>query len=206
MAIVLMLAGISSQSWGQAQSQIFEYNTPVTWLGVDFSEVRYMGDLENTADGNSLKTVFPKINDLIVNEPEKYNLKNAFYKQNISPNLDAVSRVNEKLDPSDIVTTDLNDYSRMDESFIQKMVSKYKFENVDPVGLVIIMEGMNKSIPQASMWVTFVDTKSNKVLFTKRLTSKAGGFGLRNYWASSIHKVFTEVEKKEFKKWKKGKS
>jgi hypothetical protein len=42
--------------------------------------------------------------------------------------------------------------------------------------------------------------RTKKVLFTKRITGKALGFGFRNYWAGSMKNVFKTM-KKEFKNW-----
>lgn len=200
---VMISFGLSESALAQNNSKIFDYNVPAVWLGVDFSEARYIPGAEDNTSGNNLKEVFERINGVIVNEPDKYKLKNRFYKQEITDDLSTVSAINEKINPADIVSESSADYTRMDEAFIKKMVGKYKIKKQDKVGIVIIMEGMNKRLPQASMWVTFIDLSNHQVLLTKRMTGKPGGFGLRNFWASSVSKVLEEVEKSAYNKWKK---
>lgn len=200
---VMISFGLSESALAQNNSKIFDYNVPAVWLGVDFSEARYIPGAEDNTSGNNLKEVFERINGVIVNEPDKYKLKNRFYKQEITDDLSTVSAINEKINPANIVSESSADYTRMDEAFIKKMVGKYKIKKQDKVGIVIIMEGMNKRLPQASMWVTFIDLSNHQVLLTKRMTGKPGGFGLRNFWASSISKVLEEVEKSAYNKWKK---
>lgn len=200
---VMISFGLSESALAQNNSKIFDYNVPAVWLGVDFSEARYIPGAEDNTSGNNLKEVFERINGVIVNEPDKYKLKNRFYKQEITDDLSTVSAINEKINPANIVSESSADYTRMDEAFIKKMVGKYKIKKQDKVGIVIIMEGMNKRLPQASMWVTFIDLSNHQVLLTKRMTGKPGGFGLRNFWASSVSKVLEEVEKSAYNKWKK---
>lgn len=201
--IVMITIGLPRTSSAQKNSKIFDYDVPAVWLGVDFSEARYiLGEGDNTS-GNNLKEIFERINGVIVNEPDKYKLKNRFYKQELTEQLSIVSAINEKINPANIVSESSSDYTRMDEAFIKKMVKRYQIKKQDKVGIVIIMEGMNKRLPQASMWVTFIDLSNQQVLLTKRMTGKPGGFGLRNYWASSVSKVLEEVEKSAYNKWKK---
>lgn len=200
---VMITIGLPGNSSAQKNSKIFDNDVPAVWLGVDFSEVRYIPRAEDIPSGNNLKEVFERINGVIVNEPDKYKLKNRFYKQEIAEDLRAVSAINEKINPANIVSESSADYTRMDEAFIKKMVGKYQIKKQDKVGIVIIMEGMNKRLPQASMWVTFIDLSNHQVLLTKRMTGKPGGFGLRNFWASSVSKVLEEVEKSAYNKWKK---
>ncbi len=203
--ISLVLLFAQSSGLSQEMSDIFNPRTPLIWLGVDFSEARYFGDDKDAVEGEALKDVFDRINDLIVSEADKYSLERAFHNKSISTELGAVTTVNDATDESLIVSYALRDYSRMDAAFIRQMVKRYNLESQKGVGVVFIMEGMDKSKPEAAMWVTFIRMSDQSVLLTKRMRGKAGGFGLRNYWTSAIHKVLIEVEKKEFNKWKRQK-
>lgn len=191
--------------WSQDRSDIFNPKTSIVWLGVDFSEARYFGDDKDAVSGDAIKSVFERINDLIINESDKYNLRNAFHNKAISTEIQAVTTVNDATDDSAIVSEDKGDYTRMDDAFIQNMVKRYALDSKKGVGVVFIVEGMDKSRPEAAIWVTYIRMSDQSVLLTKRLTGKAGGFGLRNFWASAIHKVLLEVEKKEYNKWKRQK-
>ena len=42
------------------------------------------------------------------------------------------------------------------------------------------------------------------MLMTERMVEEAkGGFGFRNYWASTIKELIDDIDKKKFKEWKK---
>lgn len=196
---------LTSISFAQTKEDIFRKETPITWLGIDFSEARYIGD-PGTVDGYEMKVLFDKINQLILAEPDKYNLRKSFYKSYVTPNLSVVNAVNSKIDESKLLSNDNNDITRINADMVQLMVNRYKFENINGIAVVFIMESMNKNTSHASMWVAFVNTSNNKVLLTSRLVGKSGGFGFRNHWAGSVLKVLELIRAKQYKAWQKGKS
>ena len=199
--LVLML--LASTLVAQTREDIFRKETPVTWLGIDFSEARYIGD-PGTVDAYEMKGLFGKINQLMLAEPDKYDLRKSFYKSYITPNLSIVNNLNAGIDESKLMSNDNNDITRINADMVQMMVNKYKFENINGIALVLIMESMNKNTSQASMWVTFVNASDNKVLLTSRLVGKSGGFGFRNHWAGSVLKVLDLIRSKQYKAWQKG--
>jgi len=199
--LVLML--LASTLVAQTREDIFRKETPVTWLGIDFSEARYIGD-PGTVDAYEMKGLFGKINQLMLAEPDKYDLRKSFYKSYITPNLSIVNNLNTGIDESKLMSNDNNDITRINADMVQMMVNKYKFENINGIALVLIMESMNKNTSQASMWVTFVNASDNKVLLTSRLVGKSGGFGFRNHWAGSVLKVLDLIRSKQYKAWQKG--
>lgn len=199
--LVLML--LASTLVAQTREDIFRKETPVTWLGIDFSEARYIGD-PGTVDAYEMKGLFGKINQLILAEPDKYDLRKSFFKSYITPNLSIVNNLNTGIDESKLMSNDNNDITRINADMVQMMVNKYKFENINGIALVLIMESMNKNTGQASMWVTFVNASDNKVLLTARMVGKSGGFGFRNHWAGSVHKVLELIRSKQYKAWQKG--
>ncbi len=199
--LVLML--LASTLVAQTREDIFRKETPVTWLGIDFSEARYIGD-PGTVDAYEMKGLFGKINQLMLAEPDKYDLRKSFYKSYITPNLSIVNNLNAGIDESKLMSNDNNDITRINADMVQMMVNKYKFENINGIALVLIMESMNKNTGQASMWVTFVNASDNKVLLTSRMVGKSGGFGFRNHWAGSVLKVLDLIRSKQYKAWQKG--
>jgi hypothetical protein len=72
-------------------------------------------------------------------------------------------------------------------------------------GLLFVMEAMRKEEKNsgAAIWVTLVDMKTKKILMTERIESKVGGgFGFRNYWASTIKNLIDDIDEKKYKEWK----
>ena len=69
---------------------------------------------------------------------------------------------------------------RFTNATIESIVRGYNFSGKKGIGLMFIMETMNKASATASMYVTFINLSSGKVLLTERMTAKAAGFGFRN--------------------------
>jgi hypothetical protein len=67
---------------------------------------------------------------------------------------------------------------------------------------MINVESFDKTGEQASMYVTFINLSSKKVLMTERLTAEPTGFGLRNYWAGAVYSMYKQISKKELRNWR----
>jgi len=175
----------------------------LTYLGIDFTNARVI----NVPDANSFdirNKWYSSINDLVVNEPKKFDIAGAFHKSNVGSNLSAVRAKNEKINAEEIVSSNTDDFYRLKEADIAATVKALNIEKKTGIGLLFVMEGMKKMDKRgvASMWVVLVDMQSKKVLMTERFESKASGIGNRNYWASTIKETLDEIERKRYKGWK----
>lgn len=201
---ILFMLGISTQSFSQTLNEFFNNSElNLTYLGIDFTKAR----LINVADANSFdirNRLYGSINDLVVNEPKKFDLAGAFHKSNVGSNLSAVRARNEKINAEEIVSSNTDDFYRLKETDISAAVKALNIEKKNGIGMLFVMEGMKKMDKKgiASMWVVLVDLQSKKVLMTERFESKATGIGFRNYWASTIKETLDEIEKKKYKAWK----
>jgi hypothetical protein len=200
-ATLLFLSTIKL-SPAQSIHDVFAPTVPVTWYGVDFTEVRYFGET-GTVDTREMITLFSSINMLLISEPDKYQIGKFFYKKQVMPSLSMMDAHNKKTDPDRIISLDFAEYNRMDVEFIKKMVSRLNFGSDKGLGLMFIMEGLNKTKKEAAMWITYVNVETKEVVFTARVTGQPGGFGFRNHWAGSILEVMERVYRSEYKKWKK---
>lgn len=197
----LTLASLGS--FAQTLKDVFTNSeTPLVYLGIDFTKARILDD----AAANEMEIrdrQFAAINDVIVNEPKRYDIAGAFNKSNIDHDLGLVGKRNLKVNAETIKSTNSSDFDRLKESDITTLVKGFDFEKLKGVGILFVMEGMSKSRKAASIWVTLIDIKSKKVLMTERIESKvAGGFSFRNYWASSIRTLLETIDKKKYKEWK----
>lgn len=203
-ALLLISGACVPFSSVQAQSAADFFNTQtgnVTWLGIDFTEMRLFGDLE--ASGSDIKEkYFTGINSVVVTETEKYNISKTFRKSPLAQNLKYVMEANAQADPDKIKTFNSADMSRMDEKAVQQVVSRYKFSNEKGYGILFIAEGFNKSETTAYYWVTILDMSNGNVLFTKRVSGKAMGFGFRNFWARSVYEILKDIDKQQYANWK----
>ena len=198
----LLLLGSSATSFAQTLKDVFNNSeSPLTYLGIDFSKARLL-DVGNVDDIRN--RLYGSINELIVNEPKKFDLKGAFSKSNINHDFGAVTKNNAKTNMNDILSTNSADFNRLAESDIAATVKALDLSGKSGVGLLFVMEAMRKIDKKgdAAIWVTLVDMKTKKVLMTERIVEKATGIGFRNYWASTIKEVIEEIEKKKYKEWR----
>lgn len=200
--VIIALIGLSQPLFSQTAKEIFNSSeTPITYLGVDFTQAKLIGDA--AADAVAFKSRhFSSINQVVVNEPKKYDIAKALQKSNVSTDINVTETVNSSIDADGFKSQNSADDKRLDAAAIQKVVKNYKLNGKKGIGLVFIMESMNKTAKTGSMYVTFIDMPSAKVLHTERLTGKAQGFGDRNYWAKTIYEVLEQIEKSKYKEWK----
>lgn len=181
----------------------------ITWLGLDFSQVHFIGEAAQWQDVGDINNdelrdkYFVAWNDLFINEQSKYDVAGAVGRSEVSYATEVTEKSNNKL-TRDFFSSNGNDYQLLDEQKVQKLVSKYNFQGKSGIGMMFFVEGMSKGKAEASMWVTFVDMKAKKVLLTKRMEEKARGFGFRNYWAKTFYLALKDMKSGAFKKWKKG--
>jgi hypothetical protein len=198
----VLLFGSSTQSFSQTLKDVFNNSeSPLMYLGIDFTKARLL-DVGNADDIRN--RLYGSINELIVNEPKKFDLKGAFSKSNIDHDFGAVTKNNAKVNMNDIISTNSADFDRLKESDIAAAVKALDLSGKTGVGLLFVMEAMRKidKKGEAAIWVTLVDMKTKKVLMTERIIEKATGIGFRNYWASTIKEVIDDIDKKKYKEWR----
>ena len=197
---LVAIAGLLQPVFSQTAKEIFNSGTPITYLGVDFTQARLINDAGASATDLKEKH-FPGINQVVINEPKKYDLEKAF-KTTITSDISVTEKVNSTIEADKIKSSSSSDENRLDAAAIQNVVNQYDVSGKKGVGLVFIMEGLNKPGAKGSMYVTFIDMPSKKVLFTERMIGKAGGFGYKNFWAKSVYEVLEDIQKSKYKEWK----
>ena len=199
---VILFSGISISSFSQTLKEVFSNSeAPLTYLGIDFSKSRLL-DQGNPSEIRD--KYYVSINDLIVYEPKKYDLKGAFNKSTIDHDFSAVTKNNANANVKEILSSNEADFNRFKESDIKSIVNDLDLSGKQGIGLLFVMEAMRKIKKNSgvAIWVTLVDMKTKKVLMTERIESEViGGIGFRNYWASAIKNLIDNIEKKKYKEW-----
>ena len=185
----------------QTFQDYFKPETNVTWLGIDFTDVKVIGHTDMELEDLATRQ-FQGINELVLAEPKKFDLPKAFHKESVASDLSLVKAKNKGISDSQIKSDNDADLARFSNATIDKMVKSYDFGSKKGIGVIFFMEGMSKKKERSYIWVTFIDMGSKKVLYTERMEEKVGGFGLRNYYAKSIYEALEDIEKK-YKDWKK---
>lgn len=201
---VLLFLGVSQTVFSQTLNEFFNNSEMhLTFLGVDFSKAKLIND--PTANSFDVRNkVYPGINSTVVGDPKRYDIAGAFHKTNVSSDISAVNAKNEKINAENILSSNTEDFNHFTESDITAVVKGLSISGKTGIGLLFVMEGMKKMAKagDASVWVVLIDLKSKKVLMSERFENKAGGIGLKNYWASTIRATLDDIKKKKYKEWK----
>jgi hypothetical protein len=189
-------------SYSQTIKDVFSSKeTPMLYLGIDFTKAKLIGD-ETTSTSDIRDREFLAINGLVVEEPKKFKLDAAFRKNNIDHDLSLVEKRNEKINADQIKSSSSADFHRLKPEDINALVAGFDFGDKKGIGILFVMEGMDKMGKAAAIWVTLIDMRGKKVLLTDRVEGKTGmSFGFRNFWATAVHSVIENIDKKKYKEW-----
>lgn len=205
--LVLAAVLLSFTVFAQSKADVFNDNTPITWLGLDFSQLKFIGDASQWQDAGEITNsqmrdkYFPSWNNLFIAEKDKYKVADAVRRTEVAYAIEITEKANNSL-KGNFFESDGNKYQLLDEQKVTALVKKYDFKGNIGIGMMFFVEGMSKGREHGSMWVTFVDMKSKTVLLTKRVEGKAGGFGFRNYWAKTFVNALKTI-KSDWKSWSK---
>jgi hypothetical protein len=200
----LFIAGIPAAKAQDAKA-VFSSNE-IVWFGLDFSKAKFVGAFDQgmglgPATGQDIKNKYAGgWNDLIAKEQPKYDLKKAFRKDNVIYDLKSMGEINKNLDAEAAMSYN---EGKIDEKQIPDMIKKYVPDvKKEGVGLSFIVENFNKNTQMADVYVTFFDIASKKLLFTEKVSGKAMGVGMRNYWAGAIKDILKQIDETQYKNWK----
>jgi hypothetical protein len=200
---LLVFLVVSLASFGQDVKDIFERKSKITWLGLDLTGAKFIGDRARYGSTSDVMHLMESWNDLMVKEHDKYNVKLAIQKDNIEEALDVAKDHNAGLDVSDKFSNDEKDHFHLYENDITSIIADYDFKGNSGIGLIFNVESFNKLKDEALVWITFVNMDTKEVFFTERLTGQPGGSGLRNFWGNSMETILLKIRKKEFENWRK---
>lgn len=180
--------------------------TKITWLGIDFSHVKLIGEFSQFAEAGTTGAAvikdkyFSGWNNLILNEYEKYNIEGMIRKENINLNISGIEKINNKTAIEDLESDDQPNYLKED---IALFIKKYNFEEKAGIGLLMVADYLNKTREEAKYHFVAINLTNNEVLLYESFVTKPGGFGLRNYWAKTFYDVIISIRDVKYKNWKK---
>jgi hypothetical protein len=203
LAMSLLLSPVFMQAQSLSAKSFFNTDSiPAVYLGIDFTLAKLINDAESDAKIIQSQQ-FNGINDLIVKEYKKYDVQKAYHRINWTVDLKEVEERNQKANPDQLKSTNDADLTRLNAVDIDKLVNNFNYGTHKGYGVLLIVEGMDKTKKLATIWFTLINLDSKSVLTTERVNGKLGsGFGFRNYWASAIKNAINDVEDKNYKQWK----
>ncbi len=196
---------ISAQA--QTTKDLFTDNDfQYVWFGVDYTNVKLIGDFYATNMGDSEPLHFIKDNyykawnDLIKNERRKFSVENMLKKSEVTYDIKMMEALNQTGGYDNL---EAEKGEQLSEEVLTNAVKNYDLNYDGGVGVVIIAEYLDKSMGEASYVLEIFNIATREKLIEERFVTKPAGFGVRNYWAGSIYYVFKTVADKRYKAWKK---
>jgi len=197
--ITLLLVAVQASAQNTL-SDLYSGKAKLTFLGLDFTQAKYIGRAGFTDPVAIKNQHMVSWNNLIEYEPKKFSMQDAFklkpdqYQSKVADMI----KLNESAEVKDNITEEAYTIT---EDQVKKSVSKYSLSEKDGIGLVYVVESLNKNAEKMYAWVTFIDLKTKKVLYTEKLEGSAAGFGFRNYWAGAVYKINKSIGSKYYKQW-----
>lgn len=187
--LVLLFLASSLLCFGQDKKDI-QNLSPVTFYGVDFSQAKVFGAKDS---GQQFWATYPDINKLFITEPKKYDIGKRLDVEVAVTSLEAVNEANKKVNPDNIITTD-NTYTLTEQQIAEVIKALPILSQEEKTGLVMVAMLLNKAEQRATYQVVFFNTKTREIIFSRPTNGKAFGFGLRNYWAGSVHSAIKKLD------------
>jgi hypothetical protein len=193
--IAMLLLNVAGVTFVRA-AETASPNTLV-WCGLDYSKVKMIG----TLDFRNPDQIFPGMltawNGLFMTEmlPQLEKMAGS-----VRTDLQAVQQSNEKakaaqIEHKDGSSDEMVKPTHITEADIAGMVTSYKLENSQGLGLVFIMDRLVKAQEMVCVHVVFFDVASRKVVRSERVCGKAGGIGFRNFWFRPVKDTVKQLPK-----------
>jgi len=205
--IISLICAMASVHAQKTEKDVFS-KEKLIWYGLDFSQARFVGQFDQgagaaPATAQDIKQKYiPAWNKLVIDEPNKFDIKNFFRKPTVIYDIAPVEKNNDNINEDKLL--DINEFSFTNpNSVVEKIVNGYsKGDNAEGLGLVFIVESVNKANVEMRVYVTYFDIASHQVIFSEKVTGKPRGIGLRNYWGGAVFDVMEMVEKYHYGVWK----
>lgn len=188
----------------QTKDDLFAGTADVTWLGLDFSQAKFIGEATGFKDhgevtnGEMRDRYIPGWNMLFVNEQKKYDVAKYTHRAEVKYGIDVTDHANSEI-KKDFFSKDPSEYNSLDAAKVEGLVKKYDFKGKKGIGLIIFVEGMSKGKEEASGWAVYVNLDKKSVIMSQHVTGKPGGFGFKNYWAKSFLGMLKDSDYKDWK-------
>lgn len=201
-AFILFL-GVKSVS-AQTKEDLFAGTVDVTWLGLDFSQAKFIGEAAGFKDkgevtnGDMRDRYIPGWNMLFINEPKRYDVPKYTHRAEVKYGIEGVDHANSEI-KKDFFSKDPSEYGSLDAAKVEALVKKYDFKGKKGIGLMIFIDGMSKPKEEASGWAVYVNLDKKSVIMSQHVTGKPRGFGFKNYWAGAYLAMLKDCDYKDWK-------
>jgi hypothetical protein len=200
---VILLFCFVIVSQAQTKKDIFDPKVPVTWLGIDFSGAKFIGDRERLATQSDAMKLMTDLNNLMKAEADKYNVGRALNRKDVVMDIDVTREHNAALEINDVFSEKSSDHLALTPAGVEAIVETYDFKGHTGLGVMFNVGSFNKNEEEGVLYFTVVNMETKEVLLSERYVQKPGGFSIRNYWARTIYDTIDRIDSKDYNAWKK---
>jgi hypothetical protein len=191
LTVLVLCAGLQS-AFAQTRADIFNKAVNITWLGMDFTQAKFIGSeaayKNEVINAEFVEKYIPAWAGLFLTEPKTYNPAKAVHRDSVSFAYGVTEAVNSKI-AKNFFDENPSHFNTLKEADISKLVSNYDFQGHKGIGMMFFVDGLSKARREAGVWVTFVNMNDKTVLLTVYRSGGSRGFGFRNYWAHSWYNI-----------------
>lgn len=186
----------------QQPDNILDAKMPVTWLGLDFTNAKFIGSTAEFGTPEKSGELMAAWNSLLSKEHAKFDVGRYFRKREVNLDFALTSNKNKSLDfASKIASGEANELSKSD---IEEIIGAYDFTGRTGLGLMFNVESFNREKVKSAIWITFIDLNTGEVIFTERRIGRPSGIGVRNFWGNSVLNMMQGISRKDFDAWANG--
>ncbi len=162
----------------------------LTNFGIDYSLAKVYGGKDS---GHQYWITYADINEMFIAKSKTFDIGKRLGIPVEVVSLQAVNEVNKKINPDQIITTDINYMPT--EAQISEAIQKLPIlSQEEKYGIVMICLFMNKEEDRASYQFVVFNTKTREIIEQWTNTGKALGIGLKNYWSYSVHNAIKKIK------------
>ena len=201
----LLLICIVSAKAQTVQDLFHPGEVKISWLGVDFSHVKLIGNFAEFFEAGDKSTwqirdiYFPSWNRIILEESAKYDIRGMLRTYDIYYDIDMIMDLNARAPLEEMESYNTPKFTGED---IESFVRDYNLEGKEGIGVLFIAECLNKSAMEAYFHFVAINMVTGEVLLHERLRGEPKGFGLRNYWANSMYRIIKDIQYYYYGSWK----
>lgn len=162
----------------------------LTNFGIDYSLAKVYGGKDS---GHQYWINYADINEMFIAKSKTFDIGKRLGIPVEVVSLQAVNEVNKKINPEQILTTDIN-YMPTAAQISEAIQKLPILSQEEKYGIVMLCLFMNKEEDRASYQFVVFNTKTREIIEQWTNTGKALGIGLKNYWSYSVHNAIKKIK------------
>lgn len=168
----------------------------IVYYGIDFTKAKMVG-LGDESPHKIRDEYFKAWNEVTID----MDLAKTFQKNAVAKDPNGISKLNFARETETLKADAEVEFTK--EAIADMIKQMPVGQKKAGVGLVMIVQSFNKTAETATLHVVFFDIADRSVLWSKKMTGKPSGGSAKGAWTGALKDIFSQIEKKEYKAWKK---